>query len=120
MLPAGIFPFSIAGKDLWTDVKLPRQKLNRAEFGLNRAEGSQKAGGCELKRNPQPVMPSPSLVNESKVSLIKMKIPRQLHVIGFCNIATVVLFCSWSENHRHIGILSDGYILTFSQPSEIL
>lgn len=35
-------------------------------------------------------MPSPPLVNEGKIPLIKMKIARQLHVIGFCNIATIM------------------------------
>ncbi len=37
-------------------------------------------------------MLSPPLVNESKIPLVKMKIAHQLHVIGFCNVTTVILF----------------------------
>ncbi len=78
VLPTCVFPLSIAGNDLWiADVKLPCDiKLDTGRY-LHEIgqEGSQKAGSCELKGNSQPVMPAPTQVDESKVSLIKMKIP---------------------------------------------
>ena len=50
-------------------------------------------------------MPSPPLVNEGKIPLIKMKIARQLHVIGFCNIATIIQFLLRGQKiDGHIGL----------------
>lgn len=47
----------------------------------------------------------PPLVNESKIPLVKMKIVRQLHVIGFCNVTTVILFLlSGQKINGHIGL----------------
>jgi hypothetical protein len=50
-------------------------------------------------------MPSPPLVNEGKIPLIKMKIARQLHVIRFCNIATIIQFLlSGQKIDGHTGL----------------
>lgn len=95
MFSKGSVPFSIAGENFWTvDIKLYRDKMlnTRQNLSLIRQKCSQKTGCGELKRNAQPIMFAPSLVNEGQIPFIKMKIARQLHVIRFCSITTVILF----------------------------
>jgi hypothetical protein len=50
-------------------------------------------------------MPSPPLVNESKIPFIKMKIACQLHVIRFSNVATIIQFLLGGQKiDGHIGL----------------